>query len=93
MRRYQHLDMADLEAKLQEASGARVKLIATDGTTQPGSGLLPVPGYDLLLHAADEGFVIFSEIRSLVSHVMYLPLSYVPQPSWNATCTKLKEVI
>ena len=31
MCRYQHLDMADLERKLQEASGARVKLIATDG--------------------------------------------------------------
>lgn len=29
--RYQHNDMADLEAKLQEASGARVKMIATDG--------------------------------------------------------------
>jgi len=29
--RYQHADMADLEAKLQQASGARVKLIATDG--------------------------------------------------------------
>ena len=29
--RYKHNDMADLEAKLQEASSARVKLIATDG--------------------------------------------------------------
>src|SRR5947208_921443 len=29
--RYKHNDMADLEAKLQEASNARVKLIATDG--------------------------------------------------------------
>ncbi len=29
--RYKHNDMADLEAKLQEASGARVRLIATDG--------------------------------------------------------------
>ena len=29
--RYQHNDMADLEAKLQEASSARVRLIATDG--------------------------------------------------------------
>jgi glycine C-acetyltransferase len=29
--RYQHNDMADLEAKLKEASGARFKLIATDG--------------------------------------------------------------
>ena len=29
--RYQHNDMADLEAKLLEASGARVRLIATDG--------------------------------------------------------------
>src|SRR3954466_10456521 len=29
--RYKHNDMADLEAKLSEASGARVKLIATDG--------------------------------------------------------------
>ena len=29
--RYKHNDMADLEAKLLEASGARVRLIATDG--------------------------------------------------------------
>src|SRR6476646_7875199 len=29
--RYKHNDMADLEAKLQETSGARVRLIATDG--------------------------------------------------------------
>ena len=29
--RYKHNDMADLEAKLKEASSARVKLIATDG--------------------------------------------------------------
>ena len=29
--RYKHNDMADLEAKLREASSARVKLIATDG--------------------------------------------------------------
>ena len=29
--RYKHNDMADLEAKLKEASGARVRMIATDG--------------------------------------------------------------
>jgi glycine C-acetyltransferase len=29
--RYKHNDMADLEARLSEASGARVRLIATDG--------------------------------------------------------------
>src|SRR6202040_1121084 len=29
--RYKHNDMADLEAKLKEASGARFRLIATDG--------------------------------------------------------------
>lgn len=29
--RYKHNDMADLEAKLREAAGARVRLIATDG--------------------------------------------------------------
>lgn len=29
--RYKHNDMADLEAKLQQASGARVRMIATDG--------------------------------------------------------------
>lgn len=29
--RYKHNDMADLEAKLRETSGARVRLIATDG--------------------------------------------------------------
>ena len=30
--RYNHNDMADLEAKLQEASGARTRIIATDGS-------------------------------------------------------------
>lgn len=29
--RYKHNDMADLESKLREAAGARVKLVATDG--------------------------------------------------------------
>ena len=29
--RYKNYDMADLEAKLQEAKGARFRLIATDG--------------------------------------------------------------
>ena len=43
MCRYQHLDMADLERKLQEASGARVKLIATDGgPVLVAQSLLPV---------------------------------------------------
>lgn len=29
--RYKHMDMADLDAKLQEAASARIRLIATDG--------------------------------------------------------------
>ena len=40
--RYKNCDMADLEAKLQEASGARHKLIATDGVFSMDGYLAPL---------------------------------------------------
>ncbi len=42
--RYQHVDMADLEAKLQEADagGARLKLIATDGVFSMDGTIAPL---------------------------------------------------
>ncbi|XP_031572298.1 2-amino-3-ketobutyrate coenzyme A ligase, mitochondrial-like [Actinia tenebrosa] len=40
--RYEHVDMKDLEAKLQEAEGARVKLIATDGVFSMDGTISPL---------------------------------------------------
>jgi glycine C-acetyltransferase len=41
--RYKHGDMADLEAKLKEASGARTRLIATDGVFSMDGYLARLP--------------------------------------------------
>jgi glycine C-acetyltransferase len=40
---YRHADMGDLEAKLQEASNARFRLIATDGVFSMHGDLAPLP--------------------------------------------------
>jgi glycine C-acetyltransferase len=40
--RYKHLDLKDLEAKLQEAEGARVKLVATDGVFSMDGDIAPL---------------------------------------------------
>jgi glycine C-acetyltransferase len=40
--RYKNCDMADLEAKLQEASGARFKMIATDGVFSMDGFIAPL---------------------------------------------------
>jgi glycine C-acetyltransferase len=40
---YQHADMQDLEAKLQDASTARFRLIATDGVFSMHGDLAPLP--------------------------------------------------
>ena len=40
--RYKNCDMADLEAKLQEASGARFKMIATDGVFSMDGYIAPL---------------------------------------------------
>jgi len=42
--RYRNGDMADLEAKLKEASGARTRLIATDGVFSMDGYLAKLPG-------------------------------------------------
>src|ERR1700704_1811494 len=42
--RYKHNDMADLEAKLREASGARFRLIATDGVFSMVGVIANLPG-------------------------------------------------
>ncbi|MEO1291552.1 MAG: glycine C-acetyltransferase [Pseudomonadota bacterium] len=42
--RYSNNDMADLEAKLQEAEGARIKLIATDGVFSMDGIIANLPG-------------------------------------------------
>ena len=40
--RYKHLDLADLEAKLQEAQNCRVKLVATDGVFSMDGDIAPL---------------------------------------------------
>ena len=42
--RYKHNDMADLEARLKEAAGARFKLIATDGCFSMDGTIADLPG-------------------------------------------------
>ena len=42
--RYAHADMGDLETKLQEASGARCRLIATDGVFSMDGDIAPLDG-------------------------------------------------
>jgi glycine C-acetyltransferase len=39
---YQHADMTDLEARLREASGARFRMIATDGVFSMDGGVAPL---------------------------------------------------
>ncbi|MCK4412209.1 MAG: glycine C-acetyltransferase [Candidatus Eisenbacteria sp.] len=39
---YQHMDMADLEAKLKEAQGAKYRLIATDGVFSMDGDIAPL---------------------------------------------------
>jgi len=40
--RFAHMDLADLDAKLREASGARVKLVATDGVFSMDGDIAPL---------------------------------------------------
>ncbi|KAK3726986.1 hypothetical protein QZH41_014720 [Actinostola sp. cb2023] len=40
--KYKHVDMKDLEAKLQEAEGARIKLIVTDGVFSMDGTIAPL---------------------------------------------------
>ena len=39
---YEHMDMADLEAKLKEAAGARFRLIVTDGVFSMDGDVAPL---------------------------------------------------
>lgn len=41
--RYKHLDMEDLEAKLKEADGSRLKVIVTDGIFSMDGDIAPLP--------------------------------------------------
>ena len=56
--RYQHVDMADLEAKLQEADagGARLKLIATDGVFSMDGTIAPLG--DICALAQEYGAIV-----------------------------------
>jgi glycine C-acetyltransferase len=64
--RYKHGDMSDLEAKLKEASGARTRLIATDGVFSMDGYLAKLPAicdlaerYDALVMVDDSHAVGF----------------------------------
>jgi glycine C-acetyltransferase len=66
-KRYQHADMADLERQLQDAAGARFRLVVTDGVFSMQGDLAPLPAicdlaerYDALVMVDDShatGFV------------------------------------
>ena len=51
--RYAHADMDDLEAKLQEAAGARLRLIATDGVFSMDGDIAPLDRIVELARAHD----------------------------------------
>jgi glycine C-acetyltransferase len=73
--RYRNSDMADLEAKLQEASRARFKLIATDGVFSMDGFIAKLPGicdladkYDALVMVDDSHAVGFMGTRGRGTH-------------------------
>ncbi len=41
--RYKHMDMQDLEERLKESEGSRIKLIVTDGVFSMDGDLAPLP--------------------------------------------------
>jgi glycine C-acetyltransferase len=51
--RYQHLDMSDLESKLREAAGARLRLVATDGVFSMDGDIAPLDEIVALARAHD----------------------------------------
>ncbi|XP_004634657.1 2-amino-3-ketobutyrate coenzyme A ligase, mitochondrial [Octodon degus] len=55
--RYRHLDMADLEAKLQEAQKHRLRLVATDGAFSMDGDLAPLQ--DICRLASQYGALVF----------------------------------
>ncbi|VTJ72316.1 Hypothetical predicted protein [Marmota monax] len=55
--RYSHLDMADLEAKLQEAQKHRLRLVATDGAFSMDGDIAPLQ--DICRLASQYGALVF----------------------------------
>ena len=73
--RYSNCDMADLEAKLQEASGARYKMIATDGVFSMDGFIAPLKEicdlaekYDAMVMVDDSHAVGFIGDRGRGTH-------------------------
>ena len=73
--RYKHGDMADLEAQLKQASGARTRLIATDGVFSMDGYLAKLPAicdlaerYDALVMVDDSHAVGFMGASGKGSH-------------------------
>jgi len=56
--RFKNRDMADLEAKLQEAAGARTRLIATDGVFSMDGTMAPLADICRLADACDAAVMI-----------------------------------
>ncbi|XP_037068735.1 2-amino-3-ketobutyrate coenzyme A ligase, mitochondrial-like [Pollicipes pollicipes] len=55
--RYKHKDMKDLEAKLQEAQSARMRLIVTDGVFSMDGNVCPLP--EIVALAQQYGALVF----------------------------------
>ncbi len=76
--RYRNRDMADLEARLQEAASARFRLIATDGVFSMDGYLANLPGicdladrYDALVMVDDSHAVGFTGAQGRGTHEHY----------------------
>lgn len=55
--RYKHMDLADLEAKLVEARGARLRLVATDGVFSMDGDIAPLA--DIVVLARKHKALVF----------------------------------
>ena len=82
--RYRNNDMADLEAKLQEARSARFRLIATDGVFSMDGTIANLPGicdladkYDALVMIDDSHAVGFMGQRGRGTHEYHQVLSRI----------------
>jgi len=71
--RYRNSDMADLEAKLKEASGALQRLIATDGVFSMEGSLAPLP--DLLQICREHDAVLVIDDDAPARELMFRYLS------------------
>ncbi|EER01838.1 delta-aminolevulinic acid synthetase, putative [Perkinsus marinus ATCC 50983] len=62
--RYNHLDMQDLEAKIKEASNAKIRLIVTDGVFSMDGDIAPLDKIVELAHKYPNTYVMVDECHA-----------------------------